>query len=434
MKIALILPYDSAYRYQKGSFKKAMLYPPLTLTTLAGLVPEELNAEIEIYDEGSRLLDFDFDGDLVAISAVTATSKRAYYIADHFRKKGKTVILGGVHTTIFPDEAASHADAIVTGSAEVSWPQLLLDYKAGKLQKQYTIQPDLDLKGIPFPRQDILPKGQYLTTNTIMASRGCPNKCSFCSIPVIRQGRYYQRPISEVIDEMKQMKGKTTIFFDPSFTEDRDYALELMEAMIPLKRKWGGLSTIGIAKDDELLSLAQKSGCVGVLIGFESICQASLNGVEKNFNRVTDYEATIKKLHDYDLAVLACMMFGLDSDTKNVFDDTLQFVQKTKIDLMRYTVMTPFPGTKAFEKLDKEGRILSKNWEYYDYEHVVYEPKNMTPKELNDGLAYMWRETYRMKNILSKVVTEHRHLWLTLPTSLAFRNHGIALGKRAFHL
>ncbi len=423
MKIVLILPYDSTYRFRDGSFTRSILYPPLTLTLLAALVPEELNAVVRIVDEGVEELPEDLDADIVGISACTATAPRAYFLADKIRAGGIPVVLGGVHPTVLPQEAAEHADCVVIGFAEKSWPRLLRDFQKGQLRKYYDDQPETYLAGLPHPRRDLLKKDRYLTTQTIMATRGCPNTCHFCAVPVARRLRYYKRPVEEVVREMRSMEGGPFIFLDPSPTEDLHYTKSLYEAMIPLQVKWVGLSTVKIAENDELLSLAVRSGCRGLLMGFETISQASLRRMSKGFNQVKKYQTLVRKLHDYGIGVMACIILGFDEDDPSVFERTLEFVNKVKIDLVRYTIFTPFPGTAVYQELTAGGRILHHDWDKYDYEHAVFQPARMTPEQLQNGLSWLWTHTYSLKSIMRRTLF-HPHLpWVTVPASFSFRHH-----------
>ena len=319
MKIQLLSPAGEIHRSGTGIFKTALRYAPLTLTTLAALIPEELNAEITIQDEGVQPIDLNFDADLVGISAITGTALRAYQIADTLRAKGHTVVLGGVHATLLPDEAAPHADALVLGYAEKSWPQLLRDFAADRLKPRYQYPTGRNLAGVPIARRDLLKKKSYATVNSIEATRGCPHKCDFCVVPTAWANTYAHRPIEEVVAELRSFEGKTAIFIDLSPVEDVQYAKSLYRAMIPLGFRWVGLATTRIAEDLELLKLASQSGCKGVLIGFESISQETLNATHKHFHAAAKYADVVKKLHDHGIGIQGCFVFGFDNDDESVF-------------------------------------------------------------------------------------------------------------------
>lgn len=429
MKIVLILPHDSTYRHKSGTFNKTLRYPPITLTILAGLVPPDVEADVRIIDEGVDPLPENLEADLVGISAVTATALRAYFLADMLRKKGITVVLGGVHPTVLPDEAIQHANAVVIGFAEESWPKLLRDFKNGNLQKFYNPPARTNLAHLPLPRRDLLTKDSYLTVNTIMATWGCPNRCKYCSIPIARQGQYYQRPVEDVVREIKSMKGRRYIFLDPNPNEDVDYATRLYEALIPLNIKWVGLTTTKIMNNEKLLDLAVKSGCFGLLLGFETISQEALCQSHKDFNSVHEYNDMVRRLHCKNISVLGCFMFGFDSDDGTSFEKTFEFIKKAEIDLLRYTIFTPFPGTRVYDDFKKQGRIIEDNWELYDYEHVVFKPAQMTPEALQKGVEWIWKETYSIKSIARRMSRTKLSRWENIIYNFGFRHHARKLNN-----
>jgi radical SAM superfamily enzyme YgiQ (UPF0313 family) len=403
LKIQLLSPAGEIHRGESGIFKTALRYAPLTLTTLAALVPPELDAEITIQDEGVQPLDLDFTPSLVGITAITGTSLRAYDIADRLRAKGHTVVLGGVHATLLPDEAAEHADAIVLSYAEKSWPQLVRDFAAGKLQSRYFARTGQRLEGVPIARRDLLKKKKYATINSIEATRGCPHRCDFCAVPAAWSGIYAHRPVEEVVAELRTFEGRTALFIDLSPVEDVNYAKALYRAMIPLRMRWVGLATTRIAEDAELLDLAAKSGCKGLLIGFESISQDTLNETRKGFHKAQNYGDVVKRLHDHGVGIQGCFVFGFDTDDDSVFERTVEFVDRTQIDLPRYAVMTPFPGTGYYRRLEAAGRLLHRNWSLYDVEHVVFQPKQMSPERLQEGLEWAWRQSYSWRSIFTRI-------------------------------
>ena len=431
MKIVLILPHDVTYKYKKGSFVKFLKYPPLTLTTLAALVPKELNADVQIIDEGVQPLPEKIEADIVGITVLTATANRAYMLADKFRAEGKTVLLGGIHVTALPEEAQQHADAIMVGCGEDTFPQALNDYKNGCLQKVYESKLQGEIKSLPVPSRNLLSPSLHQITNTIMATRGCPNHCQYCCIPGLTKGQYIRRPVEEVIEEIKGMNRKEQfIFLDANLTGDEKYAEELYKALIPLKIKWGALTTVTFADNDRLLDLAVESGCNGFLMGLETICQQSLQDISKQFNKVGEYAKAIEKFHSRNIPICGCFMFGFDSDTPDVFQRTLDFIDKIKVNVVRPTVVTPFPGTRLFAKLNKENRILTYNWDNYDYEHVVFQPKGMTRKELYTGLAWLWKNLYTHKRIFKRSFVNSKFNFMMFLSNYAFRYHAMKYYKR----
>ncbi|HEY5576355.1 MAG TPA: radical SAM protein [Clostridiaceae bacterium] len=402
MKIAFLAPAGAMHRYN-GSFGKSLHYAPLTLTTLAALVPDELNAEVVIYDETAGTIPLDLDADLVCITCITGTSSRCYAYADYFRSLGKTVVLGGVHPTMMPDEAQLHADVVVTGFAEQTFPQLLRDYKKRTLKARYVQNSDFTIENRVIPKRELLNKKRYITMNSLEAVRGCSQPCTFCAYPAAFGKTLYRRPVKEIIAEIEILNSKEVLFPDVNLIADRAFAVELFTDIIPLKKMWFGLVTSSIGMDDELINLFRKSGCKGLLIGFESINQSSQKFIHKGVNKVLEYGELMKKLHDAGIMVQGCFAFGGDEEDTSVFERTVEMVIKTKIDLPRYSILTPFPKTEYYRQLESENRIVERDWAMYDVEHCVYIPKLMTKKELESGIEWAWRETYKFSSILKRL-------------------------------
>jgi radical SAM superfamily enzyme YgiQ (UPF0313 family) len=402
MKIAFLAPAGAMHRYN-GSFGKSLHYAPLTLTTLAALVPGELGAEVAIYDETAGAIPLDLDADLVCITCITGTSSRCYAYADYFRSLGKTVVMGGVHPTMMPDEAALHSDAVVTGFAEQTFPQLLRDYSEVKLKPRYDQNSDFSIENRVIPSRELLNKKKYITMNSLEAVRGCSQPCTFCAYPAAFGKTLYRRPVREIVAEIEALNSREVLFPDVNLIADRAFAVELFTAMIPLKKMWFGLVTSSIGIDDELLGLFRKSGCRGLLIGFESINQNSQKFIHKGVNKVLEYGELMKKLHDAGILVQGCFAFGGDEEDTSVFERTVEMVIKTKIDLPRYSILTPFPKTEYYRQLEAEKRIVERDWAMYDVEHCVYIPKLMTKEQLESGIEWAWRETYKYSSIFKRL-------------------------------
>jgi radical SAM superfamily enzyme YgiQ (UPF0313 family) len=372
------------------------------MPVLAALAPEELNISFTLIDESIDKIPLDTDADLVAISAITGTALRAYQLADHFRGRGIPVVLGGVHVSLLPDEAQCHADSIVIGPAEESWPRLLRDYAAGKLQKRYRDNkqqsPWLHL---PPPRYDLLRRSGYMVPDTIMATRGCRQACDFCTIPALGVG-YAKRPIGEVLRDIKAAPSQFIVFNDVSLVDDTEYSMELFTAMLPLKKRWGGLATTKLIEHPHLISLMAQSGCNYLLFGFESFYQGALKEIHKGFNFNRDYEKLIQELHTYNISVQGCFIFGFDHDDATVFAATVDRINELKIDIPRFSILTPYPGTELYRTLSAENRIISNNWDDYDTMHVVFKPEQMTPDELYRGFKSAYRETFKMAHIIRR--------------------------------
>ena len=405
-KIAIILPKGIPFRYIKGKFNVYSLSTvPLTIPALVSLIPKELNIKVEIYDESIETINKEsIQADLIVISAMTPTVNRAYIYAAYFRSKGIPVVIGGIHATLNPQEVLQHADSVICGIAVESFPQLLKDFNENKMKRIYTQQENLDLSNMPMPDRDCYKsKSAFkIELNGIQATYGCNNSCEFCVQPYVCSG-YHQRPVEEVIKEITTIKSKFIEFYDPNIAKDQEYLRKLCEAMIPLKKSWVAPVTINLADDEELLKLVAKSGCKSVLIGFESVNQDTLKEIFKRFNTVEKYEEAVKKFHKAGIAVAGSFVFGFDSDTKDVFKQTLDFINKAQIDMPRFTINTPFPGTPFYEKMKQENRIIEHNWAMYDCSHVVIKPRNMTPEELQEGYYRISKEAYKLSSILKRI-------------------------------
>jgi radical SAM superfamily enzyme YgiQ (UPF0313 family) len=350
---------------------------------------------------------------------------RAYRYADHYRAQGKTVIMGGPHPCLLPDEAAQHADAVVVGLGEQSFVRALSDWREGKLQPRYHQQPTDTIAGRPLPRRDLLKKSAYITLNTVEAVRGCNLQCTFCAYPAAFGPKFYTRPVEDVIAEIKSLKGKMVVFPDVNLIASRAYAKELFTAMIPLKKWWFGLTTTAIGKYPDLIELFKKSGCKGLLIGFESVSQDSQQAMHKSVNHVSNYKALMEELHRQGIMVMGCFAFGADGDDLSVFDATVDLIEKAKIDLPRFAVLTPFPSTELYRELDAAGRITEHEWPLFDVEHVVFRPAKMTAPELTAGLEHAWKKAYTLRSIF-------RRLDLRRVRGMAAIFLGLNLGYRVY--
>ena len=429
MKLVLISPKGPLYRHRGGVFKRNLRYAPLTLTTLAAYIPPELHVEVKIIDEGIEDVDLSLHADLIGMTVITGSSKRAYELADHFRSRGIPVVLGGPHITLIPEDARPHANSIVVGYAEDTWPQLLRDFVNGEMKPCYDQSPNLSLANRPFPRRDLIKAHQYLTTHVFEATRACVHSCDFCVVPTAWGLKPYQKPVEEVVADIKQHWASRIIFIDLNLIADKEYAARLFEALIPLKLNWFGLSTTLLGKDKPLLELAARSGCTGLLMGFESITPENLKQSKKGFNSPAQYKDLTTLLHKYGITLMACFTFGMDNDTPDIFMQTANFAIDAGIDLPRFAIVTPFPNTGLYKRLESENRILTKNWELYDAQHVVFQPTQMTPQQLYDGHERAWKHTYSYTSMATRYLKSHIQTPVWWIANMGYRFYAHHLGN-----
>ena len=429
LRIALISPKGPLYRNRGGIFRKSLRYMPLTLPTLASLVPADLDAEIICIDEGIEDVDIEMDVDLVGLTVITGTATRAYELSRQFRERGKTVVLGGPHVTLVPEDATAHADSIVVGYAEDEWPRLLRDHVAGNLQPRYNQSPELDLSGRPLPNRSVLPERRYLTADVFEATRACVHACSFCVVPSAWGRKPLHKPVDEVVADIKQRRARRAIFIDLNIIANRDYARELFTALKPLGIQWYGLATTLLCQDTQLLDLVAESGCRGLLMGLESIRSENLTQNHKRFNHPESYASVVESLHDRDIALQGCFVFGLDEDTDDVFQETAELAVDIGIDLPRFAIVTPFPGTQLFQRFEQEGRILTRNWQLYDGQHVVFQPAQMSSQTLARGNEFAWKYAYRWRSIARRLRQTGAPLHVALSTNLGYRYYARRLDR-----
>jgi len=429
MKITLLSPKGPLYRHRGGIFIQSLRYAPLTLTTLAALVPPELKAQINIMDEGVQDIAPELESDLIGITAITGNAPRAYEWAEHFRRRNIPVVMGGPHITLMPDEAQQHADAVVVGYAEESWPQLLRDFAQGQMHPRYVQSPQLSLAGMPIARRELLKGHRYATLHTFEATRGCVHSCEFCTVPTAWGTKPYLKPVEEVAADIRQMKSRHVLFLDLNLIADPHHAANLFEALIPLKITWFGLSTIMLADNPDLLKLAARSGCTGLLIGFESLSRKNMYSAHKGFGHPDHYKEAIARFHQHGIALMGCFVFGLDEDTPDVFMQTARFAIETQIELPRYAIVTPFPNTPLYHRLKAEGRILTNDWSLYDAQHVVFQPAQMTPQELYQGTEAAWKHTYGWRSMWQRLRGVSRQPLIAWATNLGYRFYAYNLHR-----
>lgn len=396
MKLLLISPSQKVGRKRL----RAITIPQLGLHILASLTPNDV--DITVVDEDVSKIDLSSDFDLVGISCMTATANRSYQLSDILRQRGSKVVLGGIHPTILPQEAIQHADAVVIGEAEGCWADVINDFKKGRLQKFYHV-PEPDLSTFPFPRRDFHLDKALFNCVGLVTTRGCPYACEFCSVTDFYGRKIRHRPVSMVVEDIKQSGSKTFLLLDDNVTGHPEYSKELFEALIPLGIQWVGQSSISLAKDKDMMKLCRLSGCRALFFGLESVSLASLTGMKKTLKSIEETEEAIKIIQDNGIAFHPSIILGFDTDTKAIFDDTLEFLAKTKLPTMALNVLTPYPGTRIYRRFKEQGRLISHDWSRYDHHTVVFQPKNMTPQELAEGHHYVQSEFYSFSSILRHI-------------------------------
>jgi radical SAM superfamily enzyme YgiQ (UPF0313 family) len=402
MKIVLISPCKDP-EIKKPKF---LMMPQLSLHILEGLTPPE--HEVKIVEEEIEDINLDEDCDLVGISCMTANAPRAYYLAEEFKKRGKMIVMGGVHPTILPDEALCHADSVVIGESEGIWPQVLEDAKNGRLQKKYKgPYPSLDEYIKIKHRKDT--KKRLFNVIPVMTTRGCPYNCDFCCVHDIYGPRIRHYPVENVVRDIVDSEGKFFLFLDDNIMGDPRYAKKLFTAIKPLKIKWIGQASIKFVRDIELISLAAASGCTGLFFGLETVSKTQLLKLRKSIKDINKIEEAIKKIESYGIFFHPSMIFGFDDDTKDIFPETLDFLDKNKISSVSLNTLTPYPGTKTYKQFKEEGRLITDNWRYYDHKTVVYKPKKMTPFELQAGRLWVFQEFTKYSSMLKKLIFHLDH-------------------------
>ncbi len=412
MRIKLILPKRApsllehyVSRSEKGASAQQM-ETFASLPLIAALTPPEYT--VSILDENVECIPFDEEADLVGISlSHTYQAPRAYQISERFRSKGIKVLLGGTHVTVMPQEAGKHADSIVIGEAEPVWRRILDDFKHNNLKKIYTAETYTDMAELPSSKKELLKLDRYLI-DFIETTRGCPHNCSFCAAKSVFGTTFRFRPVDKVIEEVSNSKFKFIDLGDSTLMAHPVDFKRFLKELIPLKINWQIEAPVYLAEDDELLKLCAESGCRFLSFGFESIKTENLKTLGKEFNAVEKYKEAIKKCHNYGITVVGLFMFGLDYDDETYFDEFLDFVEETKMDQFVANIITPFPGTRLFWELEKEGRIFERNWEKYDSTHIVFKPKNISVQKLYKGMLKVWMRGDKLWSKYYEKVMEKR--------------------------
>lgn len=406
MKIVFIMVKAPSYSLNNRPFLIKNLPDCLTLGMLHAITNRAFpDIEIEIYDETVEAITPEkIQADIIGISALTSTFDRAKEYAQHFRTRGIPVFLGGTHASLTPETCTEHFDSVISGLANESLIELINDFKNNNLKKIYYQKQDMSFENFVHPTRSIYEDKNYWSQelNMVQATYGCSNICKFCVQPYVCNG-YHQRPIKDVIEEIKEIKSEDIEFYDPNLAKDTKYLIELCEELIPLNKKWFAPMTVSIANNEAILCLLEKSGCTGVLIGFESINNNSIESINKGFNQIDKYKEAIQKFHNHNIEVTGSFVLGLDGDTIETEDKLLQFIIDAQIDYPRFTINTPYPGTKYYEKLKQQNKIITSDFSKYDCRHCIIQQNNLSPENVEKIFKNMWKKSYEIKNIIQRL-------------------------------
>lgn len=423
----MIHAWNSEETSYRGKFSNLLSYPSLTLAALYPLIPEGAFEKIDVVDENSQRVDYDSEHyDLIMITFETSSAFSAYRHCDEFRKRGSYIVCGGYHATALPDEVAEHCDTVIMGPGEISVPEFIGDFIAGTPKPRYC-NFNVCAAEFPIPARDKITNRKKLKIPAMTANRGCGNVCKYCSMRTMWKSD--PRPIENVINEIRSLKTKLLIFYDPNFFADREYAMALMEAMKPLKILWASNATADFGYDHELMQAAYESGCRGVLIGLESLNQSSLKSVGKRFRETDKYKEIIDNIHSHGIAVNGCFVLGFDSDTEEELLALPERVDRLGLDICRFAVLTPYPGTRLFTEYERDGRLTTKDWSVYNQHNAVFRPTNMTAERLNEIYRQVWKEAYSWKRVLRRTFTspwrKNAYVFILLGANIGFKYLGI---------
>jgi len=423
-KLALLTASSPEIRSVRRA--RVLNFQQITMPYLAARVPP--GWEVIHVDEEAEELDRALDADVVGITFHTPSAFHAYEIAARFRSRGICVVMGGPHVSLLPEEARRHADVIFIGEAEGLWEEFLKGFEQGAYLPLYQQAQPPSLENAPMTRKELYHRRDH-TNGVLFATRGCPAQCDFCAVAVMYRRTFRKRPITEVAAEYASFKGKIIIFWDDNIAADMEYAKALFREIAPHRKWWSSQASIHAGRDDAFLEAAARSGCKQLFLGLESIAQQSMTEVNKGFNRVEDYLQIIERIHAHGIAVQAGIVFGFDHDTPEIFKETVAFLEHAGVQNATFNILTPFPGTPLFEKMEAEGRILTRDWRKYNGRNdVVFQPRRMGTAELLAGYRYANERFYSLPSAARRLSRSPVQLWWTLPLNLAYglqwRRHG----------
>lgn len=405
MKVKMILPALTEANSPLFRPIKYSLFPPLGLATLAAYL--DADDEISITDEHVEKLDLNDNPELVVIQVYITSARRSYRIADHYRGRGAYVVLGGLHVTSQPAEAAGHADTIFLGPGEDTWPQFLSHYRNGIPQKLYQSK-IRTLSGMPPVRRDLIKRQLYLVPNSIVVSRGCPHACDFCYKQAFFKGgrSYYSQPVDAVLSEIERLPGRHLYFLDDHLFANAGFASALFEGMKGMGRVWQAAGTVNSVMAPNLMEKAAGCGLRSLFVGFETLNPANLHLEHKIQNYAS--ECAVRRLHDLGIMVNASFVFGMDNDDESVFGRTVEWALDQGIETATFHILTPYPGTALHRRMEQQGRLLHSNWDLYDTRHCVFRPAKLKPQDLEAGYRRAYREFYRWDSIIRSAAAKDR--------------------------
>jgi radical SAM superfamily enzyme YgiQ (UPF0313 family) len=412
MKILLIAPSN-----ERATLITRFHIPPLSLGIIAGLTPPDW--EVKIVQEPIDTVDLEEEVDLVGITAATHNARRAYALAEEFRKRGRAVILGGIHPTVLPHEALRHCDSVCRGEAEPVWADVLDDFRRRRLRAVYQHPSSFDLSRYVSPDRERMPNRRtlFFDAGTVETSRGCPQNCDFCSVSSAFGRKLRFRSLENLLPEIERVENRLLFFVDDNIVSRHARARKLFTEMAPLGKRWIGQATISIAGDPKLVESAAASGCVGLLIGLESVTADGMARYGKNLKTIRELREALRTIKDSGIGVLATLIFGADSDTRETMRESLATLAALDLTAASLGILVPYPGTLVAQRLELEGRIMTRNWDCYDINTLVFRPRHFSCEDFIEQMHDLRREYFSLRSVASRVL---RYAGVSIPLALGF--------------